>query len=268
MAAESIRTYEFTRVVVQQAGDAQTGTSATDTATAGAVHGLAVNDIVSFTALGDPAVGVTVNTRYFVVNVGSTTEFKVSATKGGTAITLGTAGGTTPFTFKKLEETIFPWANQASADVENTSYTWEGDAQQVDLTLLRGVSVSLDHAAIPASAHASIFGKTAITGALPGGGTNGYGYGGGGDVGGASVGLALEGYAVVRESGVDRTVTFVRWYPQGTLTFRQPSAFQTGQAGGVTGYSFSPTRTTTDILGATIAGIPAAGDFYIDYEIV
>jgi hypothetical protein len=267
MAAESIRTYEFTQVRIQKAGAAQSGTSATDTATAGAVHGLALHDIVVFTALGDPAAGVTANTRYFVVDVGSTTQFKVSATKSGSPITLGTAGGTTPFTFRKLEETVFPWANQASADVENTSYTWEGDAQQAEITLLRGITVSLDHAAIPADGHAAVFGKTAITGPLPGGGTSAYGYGGGGDVGGASVGLRLEGFAVVRDGGVDRTVTFVRWYPQGTLTFRQTSAFQTGQAGGITGYAFSPTRTNTDIVGATIAGAPAAGDFYFDYEI-
>lgn len=268
MAAESIRTYEFTRMVVQSAATAITCTGATDTITSGSAHGLTEGDIVSFTVLGDPVLaGITANTRYFVVDVGSTTTFKVSATISGSAIAIGTSGGTTPAQFVRLVETQFPWANQATADVENTSYTWEGDAQQVDLTLLRGISVSLDLAAIPADGHLSTFGKTAITGALPGGGSNAFGYGGGGDVGGASIGLRLEGYAVVREAGVDRTVTFVRWYPQGTITFRQPSALQTGQSGGVTGYAFAPTRTTTDILGATIAGAPTGGDFYYEYEI-
>jgi len=269
MAAESIRVYEFTRLVVQAPSAVLTATGASSTITASGPHGLAAGDVVVFSAVGDPALAtVSANTRYFVLASGLTaTQFQISATKTGAAIAVGTSGGTTPASFRSINETIFPWANQASADVENTSYTWEGDAQQAEITLLRGINVSLDNAAIPADGHATVFGKTAITGPLPGGGSNAYGYGGGGDVGGASVGLRLEGFAVVRDAGVDRTVTFVRWYPQGALTFRQPSDFQTGQAGGITGYAFSPTRSTVDIIGGAIAGIASGGDFYIDYEI-
>ena len=268
MAQTSIRQYEFTRAVAQVPSAALTATGATDTLTASGPHGLAVDDVVVFSAIGSPALtGVTALTRYFVVDVPAPTTFKISATKGGTAIAVGTSGGTTPASFRSLDEIVLPWANQATADVENTAYTWEGDAQQAEITLLRGVSVSLDLAAIAPDAHAAIFGKSAITGALPGGGVEGRGYGGGGDVGGTSVGLRLEGFGVVRDAGVDRTVTFVRWYPQGTITFRQPSGIQTGQAGGVTGYAFSPTRTAADILGGVIAGAPADGDFYFDYEI-
>ncbi len=71
-------------------GLARTGTSATDTVTA--THGLAVNDKVTFTAVG-AATAIKINRPYWVVNVTSTTAFKVSATKGGTPITIGTATG-------------------------------------------------------------------------------------------------------------------------------------------------------------------------------
>lgn len=71
-------------------GLARTGTSATDTVTA--THGLAVNDKVVFTAVG-AATAIKVARAYWVVNVTSTTAFKVSATKGGTPITIGTATG-------------------------------------------------------------------------------------------------------------------------------------------------------------------------------
>lgn len=65
--------------------------SATDTVTS-TTHGLAVNDKVVFTATG-AATGITAGRAYWVVNSGSTTTFKVSASKGGTAITLNTATG-------------------------------------------------------------------------------------------------------------------------------------------------------------------------------
>lgn len=71
-------------------GLARTGTSATDTVTA--THGLSVNDKVTFTAVG-AATAIKINRPYWVVNVTGTTAFKVSATKGGSPITIGTATG-------------------------------------------------------------------------------------------------------------------------------------------------------------------------------
>jgi hypothetical protein len=264
MPQESIRSYEFVRAIAQVPTEAIASTSASSTITAASAHGLAAGDIVSWSVIGTMT-NVTADTRYFVLASGlTTTAFQVAATPTGTAIAVGSSSAGT---FKGARAVVLPWANQSSASPENTSYDWEGDAQQASITLLRGITVELDLAAIPADAHALIFDKSAITGTLPGGGTEGRGYGGGGDVQGTSVGLLLEGFAVVRDDGIDRTVTFVRWYPQGTITLRQPSAFQTGQIGGVTGYSFSATRTATDILGATITGAPTGGDFYYEFEV-
>lgn len=67
-----------------------TGTSATDTITA--THALAVGDKVVFTARG-ASTAVVIGKVYFVQNVTGTTAFKVAATAGGAAITLGTATG-------------------------------------------------------------------------------------------------------------------------------------------------------------------------------
>ena len=67
-----------------------TGTSATDTITA--THELAVGDKVVFTARG-ASTAVVIGKVYFVQNVTGTTAFKVAATDGGAAITLGTATG-------------------------------------------------------------------------------------------------------------------------------------------------------------------------------
>jgi len=63
-------------------------TSATDLITV--THALAVNDKVIFTNT-DVATGIVAGRVYYVVLINTTVSFKVSATQGGTPITLGTA---------------------------------------------------------------------------------------------------------------------------------------------------------------------------------
>lgn len=75
--------------VTQNATVAYTGaTSATDLITV--THALSVNDKVVFTNT-DVATGIVAGRVYYVVLVNTTVSFKVSATLGGTPITLGTA---------------------------------------------------------------------------------------------------------------------------------------------------------------------------------
>jgi hypothetical protein len=71
-------------------GTALSATSATDTVTS-AGHGLSNGDTVVFVNTG-AATGIVAGRVYYVVS-GSTDTFKVSATSGGSAITLGTATG-------------------------------------------------------------------------------------------------------------------------------------------------------------------------------
>lgn len=67
-----------------------TATTATDTITA--THALSVGDKVVFTAR-DKITSVVIGKVYFVQSVSTTVSFKVAATVGGAAITLGTATG-------------------------------------------------------------------------------------------------------------------------------------------------------------------------------
>lgn len=253
--------YEFTRAVVQKAVEI-TGDTATTTFTADAAHDLAVGDVVAFTDLGGGSAALA--TRYFVLTVPTSTTFTVAATPGGSAVTLGTG---TDAVVNAIQEIEIAWPNQAQTQGENTQYTWEGGGNRKQITLLRDLSVTFASAAIPASAHREIFEKTTITGSLPGGMTNVYGYGGGNDKGGVSIGLRLEGYAIKSTAGVESTVDYARWYPQGTLTFTTPATQQTGQASGTTGYTFAASRSTTDIAGGAIAGAPAGGEFFYEGEV-
>lgn len=67
-----------------------TATSATDTITG--THALSVGDKVIFTARG-ASTAVVIGRVYYVQSVSTTVSFKVAATSGGAAITIGTATG-------------------------------------------------------------------------------------------------------------------------------------------------------------------------------
>jgi hypothetical protein len=90
--------------------------SATDTITTAAVHGLSVGNKVIFTSVGSTP--LLTQRIYWVQNVGSTTTFKVAASPTGAAITLGTSAtnisytnpsptATTKDVFNQLAQTVF-----------------------------------------------------------------------------------------------------------------------------------------------------------------
>ena len=116
-------------------------------------------------------------------------------------------------------------------------------------------------------ADATVFGLTAITGDLPGDISSAYGYGGGNLKAGVTCGIRLEADAIKNTAGVESSVTYARWFPQGTLTLAKPGEFGTSAKVGVTQYSFTPVRVTTDLGGDAIDGASADGDFYFDGEI-
>ncbi len=69
---------------------ATAASSATDTITPAAAHSLSVNDVVFFTKTG-AATNITTGRPYWVQSVSTTVSFKVAATEGGAALTLGTS---------------------------------------------------------------------------------------------------------------------------------------------------------------------------------
>lgn len=166
-----------------------------------------------------------------------------------------------------IVETEFALPQKASMDAQNTEITWEGGDQKITQRQLDGMTVQLDLDAVSTGAHEAIFDKDPITGTIPGGMTNVRGYGGGNDKRGVACGLRLEGPAIKNVDGVLTSVTFARWFPQGTLTLLKPGEFQTSAKLGLTSYSFTPIRTAVDILGDEIAGAPDDGDFFYEGEV-
>jgi hypothetical protein len=253
----------FARAIIQTLGAAITGDSATDTFTADAPHDLAVGDCVIATALGG-GTGLALLTRYFVVASADATHLKLSATKGGSPITIGT---TTDMILLPLTETSFAMPNKASADASVAEKKWEGGDMEIIKKSITGMSVQLDFDAVNSSNDALVFGKAAITGGLPGGITSAHGFGGGGHARGVSCGVRLEDVAIKVTDGVESNVGWCRWYPQGTITPLKPGEFGTSAKLGVTSYNFVPVRATKDLLGIAITGAPTDGDFYYEGEI-
>jgi hypothetical protein len=162
-----------------------------------------------------------------------------------------------------IVNTELQFPNKITPATETKTYQWEGGGTVEKLESLAGITYELSLDCVPASAHAAIFGKTEITAGLPASVVDAYGYGGGSDRSGVACGLLLEGNAIKDVDGARSVVTFVLWLPSGTLTLKTPPGMQSGNKFELLGYSFSATRTTTNIIGTTLTGGSADGDFFI-----
>jgi hypothetical protein len=159
--------------------------------------------------------------------------------------------------------TVLQFPNKIAPSTENKTYQWEGGGKVEKLESLVGISYDLSLDCIPQSAHATIFSKTAVTGGLPSGVSAAYGYGGGNDARGVAAGLLLEGNAIKDVDGARSTVKFVLWLPVGTLTLKTPPGMTSGNKFELLGYNFAATKTTTNIIGATLTGASTDGEFFV-----
>lgn len=252
--------YEFTKAVAQKAAAIPSTATATDTFTSTA-HGLVAGQAVVLTSIGSMT-NVVAGGTYYVISPAANT-FKIAATVGGSAITVGTG---TP-TVTAITEVELEWPNQISPSPETKTYQWEGGGAVEKLEALVGMTLDLSLDCIPYSAHRTIFSKSQIATTQPGGITNGTGFGGGNDRAGVSIGLRLEGNANKDVSGVRTTVKFAYWLPVGTLTLKSPPALQSGAKFERLGYGFSAVKTLVNIAGGTIPNISSDGEFFIVGEI-
>ncbi len=258
MAELSYEGYELTSAIAELAGDPITATTATDTFTA-AGHGLTVGQVVALTVITGLS-GVSLATRYFVVNA-TTNTFKIAATAGGSAISVGTGTG---IVVLPMVEVRLSKANKFAPQQEEKTYTWESDSEVGKLTALVGVTYNLDHDCVPVSAQKAIFKKGTITGSLPGGliASTAVAFGGGTEKQGAAIGVRTSGYARKYVDGsLVGTVKATLWLPTCTITTRARPGLTSGSTWDKVGYSIAASKTKADILGATIAGFASDGEF-------
>jgi hypothetical protein len=161
-----------------------------------------------------------------------------------------------------IVETVIPWPNAIEVTTEEANYTFEGGGQQRVFYGTRGMSLQFRPDVLTIEDIATIFGKTVVTAGLPTGLDRLYWFGDVDERKGVAAGFIGKAYATKNDAGVETTCTIWLWIPAGVLTLGGPPAMQTGQKLGQQTYRLSATRTTKNVIGATLPTVPALGAFY------
>ncbi len=216
-------------------------------------HGYAAGDVIVFSSI-TTTTGISTYTKYYVISSGLTADvFKVSATSGGSTVTLTGDGTSTGSRYRELRLRM---ANQAAGqpDVKNTKI--EGDNTIINAYNLQSIAFDLDQEAFPEGAHAALFGLTAVTANLPDSYTNAYKlYGSSAEQTGLSVGFWFETAETYTDNaGVQSSKTVRYWMPKCTLTPTRPPEAKTSDKPTAWRYSMSVTdfAPTTDVAGVAL----------------
>jgi len=215
-------------------------------------HGFSVGDVVVFPTV-TTTTGLTANTRVFVKTVPDANSFTLSATSGGSTLTLTTDG---TGTVRRAREVRLRMANAASGETDVKTTNFEGDNIIVRNYNLQSISFKLATNAFPEGAHAAIFGLTPVTASLPDSYTNAYGlYGTSGEQTGKTVGFWFETAETYTDaSGTQSTKTVRYWCPVCTLTPTKPMEARTSDKPGAFEYSVPVTdfAPLVDVAGVTL----------------
>lgn len=117
-----------------------TATAATDIITTGAAHGQVIGNQVSFASSGTLPAGLTAGTKYYVVDVPSTTEIKVSATSGGSVLNI-TDAGTGSHTWRGYGQIAVSYTY--GGGTSNVIPIEGGDGEDNDFDTLRGIHLKI-----------------------------------------------------------------------------------------------------------------------------
>lgn len=260
-ALDFYKSYTIKRALAQVAGTAIAATGAATNKLSATAHGLVDGDVI---VVSTHATLTLTNLQRYYVRDATANDFKVAATKAGSAIAIGDSGSASVIPIVQIE---LDWANKIASAGEKDTYEWNGSDQSTRIELLKRQSLTIDLSCIPAEAHSLIFDKSAISETTLVNGmtvSTAVGYGGGADKSGANVGIVLEGYAL--KGATETVVTFSQWYPRGILALSSVPGLSTGAIGDNFQYIFNATKGALDIAGGTIAGLSSDGEFVIVAE--
>lgn len=132
-------------------GTSVTGaSSATDTITPAAAHSFTAGDPIIFTDTGD-ATGIVAGRVYFIKSVSTTVSFKVAATVGGTAITLGTSSSNIDYRVPSGTTTDVDDINDLAQTVYDNGGANDGDTATLIVNSIQKRAIS--------AAYATAYGK-------------------------------------------------------------------------------------------------------------
>lgn len=253
--------FNFTTGKIQTAAALLAATTATDTFTANA-HGLANGTPVTLLSIGSMT-NVAVGTTYYVVS-SSTNTFKIAASVGGSAITVGTGA---PNVIAMVETSIqFPEKLELKGDEETITFNGGGNKRNVYMTSALTAEMAPDCLNIAAAS--VVFSKNVATTSLPGGATAMVWFGEKNDTVGVPAGLWAEGSAIKKDlaTGLESRVDVGVWVPLGTLTLGGGPSLETVKKAGQQLWRLGANRTTTSVIGGALPGVDSGGAFYAIFE--
>ena len=166
-----------------------------------------------------------------------------------------------------LTETDLLYANKATIKGDDEDIVFEGDGQKRHLYITSGMTVELSPDAMNVAAAGVLFNKTNVTASIPNSGTNLNWFGDTVESAGTSAGLRFVGSAIKSVAGVESNVTIHLWIPLGTLTLGAPGDVESLKKWGQQVWRLSAVRTTVDVGGNALPGVPSGGAFYAVYEV-
>lgn len=158
------------------------------------------------------------------------------------------------------------YANTMGIETEEQNIEFEGDGQKRVLYVTTGMTVTLTPDAINVAAAGVLFGKTEVTASIPDSGTSLTWFGEVAESTGASAGLKAQMSAIKNVGGVESTVDLYLWIPLGTLTLAPVGDVTTAAKIGPQEWRLSAVRTSVDVSGDALPGVPTGGAFYALYE--
>lgn len=227
-------------------------------------HGLSNGAIVVFQTIVTTT-GITAFVRYYVISA-TTNTFQVSATYGGSAVTLTTDGSGT---YKAITYYNVYLPNKWSLTNKEKTFTYAGGNEEIENTTVLGYSGELDVDCMPLATHMALFGLSANTTALPDGYTSMV-YGGTlTERTGVTAELYLEGSAkrVDATTGVTSDVTVRRTWWVVTVSGVTQGGMTTGDKDEITKYRVTASKTAVDVAGGALpATVPTGNVYYSTME--
>ena len=151
------------------------------------------------------------------------------------------------------------FGNKAAFKNELKTITYEGDGQEAKKFIMAGCDIDIESDDYDELALELIFGKVTVTASLPSGVAARTYWGANADSAGMVCGIQVACTAEDLATGINKTLHITA--PKGTLSSPEPPDVQNLKKAGMK-LKFSAKKTTTDISGVALPGVPADGCFY------
>lgn len=161
-----------------------------------------------------------------------------------------------------VQEIDLDMVKSAEFETEIEELEYEGDGTKTIVYYLSALTIALAYATFHVSALRQLFGKTVVTAGLPSGVSERDYFGANSDAGGIICGIKVICQAQDLDSGANIQLAIV--CPRGTLSTLTPPALE-NLSPPDTELQFSAEKTTVDIAGNALPGVPSDGAFwYVD----